>query len=273
MILTWDRYKDSYLINSYQDPGEVEGLVPNSLTISKNVTRCRHGPRVLLGIMTTLDSEKEIQRRHTIRETYLSYYRDDNKNKTLMSKRHRICGLHELLDQDGPNHELLLQECQLAFAFIAGANKTGPTKRVKYSVEEPMTILSNSSEPDIVLLNIKENMNNGKSQTYHKFGGMISEEYICFDYIAKTDSDTLLYIDRLLDEGINTLPTYPDNCRSYGGQDVHAGRGIQDKEGVVYFTGAFYFFSPDIARFLYEPSGRQSLSFIIVSMTTKTISC
>jgi len=166
--------------------------------------------------------------------------------------RHRICALHELLDRNHPDHTLLLQECQLAYTFVVGGNETGLTQRVDDIVAEPITLPSLSTEPDVVLLNIRENMNQGKSETYFKYGLSISDDHIYFDYIAKADGDTLLYVDRFLDRELNRLPTFPDNGLSYGGSLFLPRPDIVDSnmEGTVFFTGDFYFLSPDMARFI-----------------------
>lgn len=250
LIALWDRYKDNYLVKSYQDPDEIERFNKRANPQGNSSIRCCHGPRMLWGIMSVLDHDLERQRRQMIRETYLRYYIDINSTM----ERHRICPLNELFDTNHSNHAILLTECQLAYAFIVGHNHTGPTERLNDSLTEPITLPSPPSEPDVVVLNIKENMNDGKTVTYFKFGTIISDDHVYFDYIGKGDTDTLLYVNKFLDEELNTFPTFPDNGRSYGGQDLVAKRPPVDKDGVIYFAGSLYFLSPDLARFITSDS-------------------
>ena len=49
------------------------------------------------------------------------------------------------------------------------------------------------NEPDMTLLNIRENMNEGKSQTWMKYAATIAEEYD-LDYVAKCDADSLFHL-------------------------------------------------------------------------------
>ncbi len=41
-------------------------------------------------------------------------------------------------------------------------------------------------------------MNEGKSQTWFKYAAQILEAYD-IDYVAKSDKDTLLYLDKMMD--------------------------------------------------------------------------
>jgi hypothetical protein len=113
-----------------------------------------------------------------------------------------------------------------------------------------MTLPSPASEPDLVMLNIKENMNEGKTQTYFKYATMICDDHIYFDYIAKTDTDTLFHVDDFLDSDLNHFPVFPDNGRVYGGWSFYGRRSFGDASGVIYYAGSFFFLSPDMARFI-----------------------
>jgi hypothetical protein len=201
---------------------------------------------MLLGIMSVLDDHKEIERRRTIRETYLTYYK---KTRTT-DERFRICALHELLDTTHPDHKRLLLECQLAYVFVIGGNSTGPTERVDFSAADPMTLPPPASEPDAVMLNIKENMNQGKTQTYFKYATTVCDDQFYFDYIAKTDTDSLHFVNKFLDSELSRFPPFPDNGRAYGGFDCILKGSLEETEGVLYFAGSFFFLSPDMARFI-----------------------
>jgi len=145
---------------------------------------------------------------------------------------------------------MLLRECQLVYVFVAGGNSTGPKERVTYNdnSSEPMTLPSNES--DVVLLNIQENMKEGKSQSYFKYATTIVDEYLYFDYIAKTDSDTLIFPDRLLNDRINKLPAFPHNIRVYGGYRPVEKVEVDHIKGPIYWQGSFYFLSNDMARYI-----------------------
>lgn len=263
-VTKWDKYKDANLVTYQQDPIE-EAWVQ---TRGTNNIRCRHGPRMLLGIMTMLQHDYEFQRRQAIRETYLSYYyshHHDNHTATTTTttatnsssstnNKHRICALHELLDEHHPNHTVLLQECQLAYAFIAGGNPEGPTERVEFNESLVPLVLPSptaSSEPDIVVLNIRENMKEGKSQTFLKYATTIIDEALYFDLVAKTDSDTMIFPNLLLEGSLqHDLPAFPHNVRVYGGRFQLSRQYYGESTGPIYYGGAFYFVSPDLARFV-----------------------
>lgn len=256
-VQRWDDYKDSQMGIKYEDFSEEVRIQRNSIIYP--LQRCRHGPRMLLGIMTMKEHKYEGRRRHMIRETYLSYFRNYSASE---DQQHRICGLHELLanDHQNPNHRsMLLRECQLAYVFIAGGNPTGPKERVYYNTSEPITLPSNES--DVVLLNIQENMKEGKTQSYFKYATTVVDEHIYFDYIAKSDSDTLIIPERLLDDTVNHLPPFPTNVRVYGGYRPAARVEFDHIKGPIYWQGSFYFLSIDMARYITSPDcDRHSLA-------------
>jgi hypothetical protein len=177
-ITQWDAYKDTWLV-TYEDPEE-EARVRSNPRINHTIGTCQYGPRILLGIFTTKNDAKEIKRRTAIRETYLRSYLDSDKrtaNDTIGS--HRICSLANLLSSNHPEHSQLLRECQIAYTFVAGGNPDGPTERVEFNISEPMILPTTShDEKDLVLLNIRENMKQGKSQSFFKYATSIVDEHI-----------------------------------------------------------------------------------------------
>lgn len=246
LIQAWDAYKDKHLV-TYQDADRVRA---NRQT---DLTKCRYGPRVLLGIMTILDYDLEVQRREVIRETYLNYF---NQSQT---EGYRICALHNLIDKTHPDHDHLVSECQLAYVFVVGGNSLGVKERVDYSDSEPMTLpLKNLSETDLVLLNIQENMKEGKSQTFMKYAVTIIDDHIYFDYVAKTDSDTLIFTERFLNQDVRHLPSFPDNVRVYGGCNLVSRNEYGETKGPIYFVGSLYFMSVDMARYVTSPACNRS---------------
>ena len=161
--------------------------------------RSHWGVTFLFGI-PTVANPKEAMRRQMIRETYLSFYKTFNKSSD------RICKLTHIL-----NGNTSLQDCQIAYAFFMGANKAGPPELLSPNATFPMTrdrpkldpaklYTIGKGEDDIIYLNIRENQFDGKMPTWFKYGSMVVEEMnVPFDYIAKVDSDTLLFIPTLLE--------------------------------------------------------------------------
>jgi hypothetical protein len=151
---------------------------------AKPLTKKR--PRFLWGIMTTLEGSKEKSRRDIIRRTYLGYY----KNYPHLADR--ICSLSEAKAKES---------CQLIYTFVVGANSNGPTNLVDHknsshalTLDESEVVtqfpaFSNSSdashniEKDMTFLNIKENMEEGKTPTWFLFANTLVEDYE-IDYIA-----------------------------------------------------------------------------------------
>lgn len=81
---------------------------------------------------------------------------------------------------------------------------------------------------------------------------MVIDEYFYFDYIAKADTDTLVFPDRLLDDHFNQLPQFPRNVRVYGGYQ-RTKSYFGELLGPIYNQGLFYWMSVDLARFITSP--------------------
>lgn len=215
-----------------------------------------HKSTMLLGIFSTL-SEKCTQRRSLIRETYLS------------TNDPRVCTLNEYKRQvhDDPNNVV----CQVAYTFVIGA---GDSSRPRdHDDKEPLTVFDTppaadvaatdmtpkvgdgtistsrgtfNIENDCTYLNIQENMNDGKSPTYFKFGANLSASYQQqIDYIAKIDDDSILSLPLLIDFLDQDLPPSPYNKRHYGGTVW----GSYEKNIILPF-GEFYFMSSDLANYV-----------------------
>lgn len=201
---------------------------------------------MLLGIFST-SGQKYAKRRSLVRETYLAV------------KDPRLCRLSEYKRQveERPRNVV----CQLPYAFIIGAGGHG--RPFDHDDEESLTIpeadLDSSIvvEEDCIYLNIKENMEDGKSSTYFKFGADLSRSFD-IDYIAKIDDDSVLAVDALLDMLNHDLPPSPYNRRHYGG----APWGSWGKD-LMYGAGQFYFMSSDLANYVGNIlSAKQRLSLM-----------
>lgn len=209
-------------------------------------------PTFLWGIPTV---RKERSQRELLRRTYLKFFTHYGSSE----ETNRICPLYEI---EAGNTTLGPNDCQIAYVFFMGANPNGPTELVKPNASFPMVIppQTNKNEKDLIHLNIKENMEDGKSQTWFKYGAMLAEKYD-FDYIAKVDQDVLFFVPDFLDYVEKTLPAHPNNVRVYGGlpyDKYSCERDVKDHPhscplpltGPYYFSGEFYYMSPDLAAYI-----------------------
>jgi len=186
----------------------------------------------LLGIFS-MTGEKQAARRDVIRKTYLDIGDD------------RICKLEEFIRQaeETPNQRL----CQVPYTFIIGAG--GEFRPDEHNDNTPITLDTDQYgntdvDDDCTYLNIKENMETGKSPTYFKFAAEIGKEY-GIDYISKIDDDSVISPHLLFQFIDDDLPIAPYNRRLYGGSPVASW-----KHDSIYATGQFYFVSIDLAEYV-----------------------
>jgi hypothetical protein len=212
---------------------------------TKTPGKTRYSPTFLWGIPSVKD---EVERRKVVRETYLSYYKESDEPN-------RICSLADI-----QSHKIPLEDCQIAYTFFLGGNPNGPTELVKPNASFPMVMVdAPKDEDDVVYLNIKENMEDGKSQTWLKYASMVVQDFP-FDYVAKADSDTLLFTPAFLQYAEEALPARPNNTRTYGGYPHYktsCDPNVNDTHscplplvGDVYMAGALYWMSADLATFV-----------------------
>jgi hypothetical protein len=116
-----------------------------------------------------------------------------------------------------------------------------------------------------VLLLCRENMNEGKSQTFFYFASTVMEEY-GFEYAMKLDADALLHLHDYFLFTHNHLPPKPYNTNIFGGAlrdkaGWPAGNAVDmprkesfwgtEFEGVhLYLAGQMYFMSLDLCQFV-----------------------
>lgn len=187
------------------------------------------GTSMLLGIFS-MTGKKYARRRELIRKSYLSG--DD-----------RICTLHEYKRQatETPNQRV----CQVPYTFVIGAG--GDDRPTDHGDDAPLTLDTDrlgGHEDDCTYLNVKENMEDGKSTTYFKYGSHIAKTY-GLDFVAKVDDDTAMAMPLLLEFIDDDLPPAPYNRRMYGGSFVPS-RELQH----IYAQGQFYFMSSDLAEYV-----------------------
>lgn len=184
----------------------------------------------LLGIFSYSAGEN---RRKYIRETYLSI------------EDERICKLDEFIRQTKENP--LTRKCMVPYTFVMGGG--GYDRPKDHNDFEPLTKDTDkmgNADPDgdCTYLNIKENMEDGKSPSFLKWAANLATEY-GIDYIGKLDDDSFLQpklLFRLLEED---LPPAPYNTRIYGGATR-----LSRTQAHMYAAGEFYFVSNDLAQYV-----------------------
>ena len=213
-------------------------------------------PRFILGIMSyespsTIGS-REFSRREMIRETYLRYYKDYGKP----GEANRICGLHEIVREQIP-----AADCQIAYAFVLGQSAHPPAHNQTELLNASTTseMVRPHTQEDVVLLDIVENGDNGKSPTWFRYATLLRRELnLPFDYVAKTDSDTLLIPPRFL-RWVNEQEEQvgSERTRIYGGTPMDkVACGWPDHDHCENMTapyfhgGGFYFASIDVSEYI-----------------------
>ncbi|CAJ1959558.1 unnamed protein product [Cylindrotheca closterium] len=242
-LYDWDQY--IYSFTEFSDEQEA-AIVRSS---SANVTTFRGLPRILVGIFSTSKKKIERERRQIVRETFLTSFRN---SKT----PYRICELGEILKGMVPE-----EECQLAYTFVIGGSSTGPTELVETNDIKSMILENNDihhNESDVTVLNIKENMNDGKSETWLRYALLVTQTHY-FDYVAKMDTDTVAFPIPFLEKMVK-WPRFPNNVRVYGGEynikrdGIHSDSYTKKIVGAAYMNGFLYWLSPDLIRFITDPA-------------------
>jgi hypothetical protein len=158
-----------------------------------SVTQPSHRPRharVLLGIFSAKDSLKSRDEYRVL----LEFWRTHDRRYG-----HSICSFAEFQRQANGGNGVL---CELVYSFVIGASESSdgveaPTEIA--SDERPLLVnLSTMTEGwsefnDTTPLNIRENVNEGKAQTWLRYASQVAKEYE-FDYVAKCEAASFLDI-------------------------------------------------------------------------------
>lgn len=160
--------------------------------------------RVLLGILTADFLNDQV-------------YRKRHRSLFQLWNDKRVCSLPDFKAK--PLAERF--ECELIYVFVLGGNPNAAPELVDGSrpmeIARPIQGKSNDlNEPDMILLNIRENMNEGKSQTWMHYGAQIAEEY-GLDYVGKCDADSILHLHDFFRFAYKHLPPAPYNSNVYVG--------------------------------------------------------
>jgi Galactosyltransferase len=179
--------------------------------------------RVLMGIFT-MDKPSQMPYRRQFRKLFDVFH---------MYNDTRVCSLHDFAM--APNDEIRYQ-CQLIYTFVVGglpqqSDNQIRTELVQESLSKPFLLPLGQSEQhhirnkdlivnnDVTFLNIQENMNDGKSQTWFAYATKVMKQYD-LDYAGKMDSDSLPYLDKFFDWARTYLPPPPYNQGILAGAPV-----------------------------------------------------
>jgi Galactosyltransferase len=185
----------------------------------------------------------------------------------------RVCSLPEFKTK--PLSERYV--CELIYTFVVGANPKASPELVDnsrpFEVNRPITGVSRDlNEPDMTLLNIRENMNEGKSQTWMYYGATIAEEYD-LDYVAKCDADSIFHLHEFFHFAYKNMPPAPYNSMMYIGalrDKAYWPKHATEKERIqfesyfgmnydgvhLYIAGQLYILATDLAKYV----GKEALA-------------
>jgi hypothetical protein len=213
----------------------------------------------------------------------------DFKNDQAYRKRHRmlfelwndtrVCSLPDFKAK--PLSERY--ECEIIYTFVMAANPDASPELVDesrpFEVQRPIRggVCTDLNEPDMTLLNIRENMNEGKSQTWMYYGAKIAREYD-LDYVTKCDADAILHLHEFFMFAYKHMPPAPYNRNMYIGalrDKAYWPRHETDEERIrfesyfgnvfegvhLYVAGQMYIMSTDLSHFIGEEALRSNCSY------------
>lgn len=149
------------------------------------------------------------------------------------------------------------------YTFVIGAwdasNTSAPTEllddQTSYIHHDSLVSVgeqaSRDPETDVTLLNIRENMNEGKTLTWFKYASSVLPETLNIDLIVKVDTDTVVYPHSFLDEFHDEMKKKQVQRPAsgvYGGLREVAATGFSVNVIPYYMQGGFYFLSRDLAQ-------------------------
>eukprot|EP00547_Thalassionema_nitzschioides_P012550 CAMPEP_0194261046 /NCGR_PEP_ID=MMETSP0158-20130606/45825_1 /TAXON_ID=33649 /ORGANISM="Thalassionema nitzschioides, Strain L26-B" /LENGTH=350 /DNA_ID=CAMNT_0039001153 /DNA_START=917 /DNA_END=1969 /DNA_ORIENTATION=+ len=225
--------------------GEDATIVSRSI-YSSIATPKKKSTIFLLDIFSRMNNLEEVRRRDLIRTTML--------NRNQLSDPIKLCSLQEYLKM----HKEEQDNCQIIYTFVvAGASETEEPFWSSFSKDNgksrvPLLDMP-TGETDLTVLNIRENMDQGKSTTWFDWA---SSSTLAPDYIGKVDSDTLLNIPSLLSVINGRLPpptNNDDGIKLYGGDFVFPQPPYKQ-----FMQGGFYFLSRHLAQCVSSKAAEQN---------------
>ncbi|CAB9501274.1 expressed unknown protein [Seminavis robusta] len=227
---------------------------------------------VLVGIFTAdMKNDREYRARH---RRLFTLWNDP-----------RVCSLADFQKRSVAKRD----SCEVIFTFVVGANPRGPPEWIEQDdddngkrMENPILLppsldskftSSDLDKKDVTRLNICENMNEGKSQTWFKYGYLIAQDYPEISYVMKLDADSILHLHEFFHFAYRHLPPPPHSNNAYVGalrdkaywplkkgitpKDREELEGFfgADFEGVhLYLAGQCYILSINLARVVMKES-------------------
>ena len=221
--------------------------------------------------------------------TLMGIFSSDSYNDATYRSRHRkllneiwkdsrTCSVHDFLLMED---EAKRQQCQLLYTFIIGGSpeEDAPTERLEDTPTSPLTLpqmekpmRADVNDNDVTLLNIRENMNEGKSQTFFYYASTIMDRYqntaTPIEYAMKLDADAILHLHDFFLFAHEHLPPTPWNVNIFTGalrdkagwaKDMHPQADLaryesywgNEFDGVhLYLAGQCYLMSYDLCKFV-----------------------
>jgi Galactosyltransferase len=214
--------------------------------------------------------------------------RQKHRNYFKLVNDSRICTLAQFVyglpssknstrNQDVDHGTSIQDSCQFIYTFVVALpgkgntnaptellSDTDPIHNVQYYQER---IARKVEDEDLTFLNIRENMNEGKSQTWFKYASQVMDQFD-FDYVIKVDTDSLIVMDKFFDFVQNNLP--PGGKRIYAGSLADKAFWSNSRYGVdgpatmkymrlhnlreLYMEGQLYILSRDLAHWVSSKS-------------------
>ena len=250
----------------FEDAGEPALVNRTRSSAGRLPPQPQHRLRILFGILTA-DFRNDVAYRKRHRRLF-TIWNDD-----------RTCTLDQFRKDAAVRHR-----CELIYTFVMGGalDADAPTQLVSEENGRPIELTKPVSksgrispdinEPDMTLLNIRENMEDGKSQTWFNYAAQVARS-LDIDYIAKCDADALLHLHEFFVWAYTNLPPAPYNRGMYAGalrdkaywpkrddpDDLDRFEGYWGKyfQGVhIYIAGQLYILSTDLAEFVGEEARR-----------------
>jgi hypothetical protein len=242
--------------------GLIDASFFNSTTATATATATAASPpppppptmRVFMGIISSSHSRMEMVYRNKHREIFQLW------NDT------RLCTLHDF--ELNPH-----SECRIIYSFVlGGGDNSTPTQLLEEDPSHPLVLTNipilprfqDINDKDMTVLNIQENMNEGKTPTFFYFGSQVARKHNTIGYVVKCDLDSTFRLDTLIKFVDQQLPTngsptvvgtlrhkayWPVNRTNkqeeYWQQSYYAGMHL-------YLAGSLYMVSVDLVQAMVE---------------------
>jgi hypothetical protein len=172
--------------------------------------------RILIGIISTAGNHVAMS------------YRNRHRKLIALWNDTRVCSLHDFVQYEKQRidnsqytggDEGSPSPCQIIYTFVIGGNPDGTTLLLDHNETTPLTLPSMPYKPrhkdvnrtDVTILNIRENMNNGKTPTFFYFALQVMRQFPNdIHYAMKCDSDAMLRLTSFLQFVDSELPILPN---------------------------------------------------------------